>query len=292
MNRRPSLPRRITAIVAAGLATLAWLLAVFVWTSTSKVTETGGFAAVTVETVQSPEGTMLVTDALLDQVDAYAKANGYAFTPTARTQIEDSLTKAIDGTEFPGLMGPAIEAARQAYVAAPDGPITLDFASLRPLAVEKVQQVNPGLVSRIPPASDLTVTVQKQEVPPVLRTIEEASGTLRWSPVWLLLIAVALAALGLWASATRGRMLMGFGIASIVIAFVPLAMYLAIPPITASFAEAGNPADLVSTATVAILSRWWIALLVAALVGVALIGASVYMRRRPVQRRGPVVLGR
>ena len=292
MNRRPSLARRITAIAAATLATLAWLLAVFVWTSTSKVTETGGFASVTVETVQSPEGTTVVTDALLDQVDAYAKANGYAFTPTARTQIEDSLTKAIDGAEFPDLMAPAIEAARQAYAAAPDGPITLDFASLRPLAVEKVQQVNPGLVSRIPPASDLTVTVQKQEVPPVLRTIEEASGTLRWSPVWLLLIAVALAALGLWASATRGRMLMGFGIASILIAFVPLAMYLAIPPITASFAEAGNPADLVSTATVAILSRWWIALLVAALVGVALIGASIYMRRRPVQRRSPVVLGR
>ena len=292
MNRRPSLARRITAIAAATLATLAWLLAVFVWTSTSKVTETGGFASVTVETVQSPEGTTVVTDALLDKVDAFATANGYAFTPTARTQIEDALTTVLDGAEFPGLMGPAIEAARQAYAAAPDGPITLDFASLRPLAVEKVQQVNPGLVSRIPPASDLTVTVQKQEVPPVLRTIEEASGTLRWSPVWLLLIAVALAALGLWASATRGRMLMGFGIASILIAFVPLAMYLAIPPITASFAEAGNPADLVSTATVAILSRWWISLLVAALVGVALIGASIYMRRRPVQRRSPVVLGR
>jgi len=292
VNRRPSLARRITAIAAAGLATLAWLLTVFVWTSTSRVTETGGFASVTVATVQSPEGTMLVTDALLDRVDAYAEANGYAFTPTARTQIEDALSQVIDGAELPGLMGPAIEEARQAYAAAPDGPITLDFASLRPLAVERVQQVNPGLVSRIPPAGDLTVTVQKQEVPPVLRTIEEASGTLRWSPVWLLLIAVALGALGLWASATRGRMLMGFGIASIVIAFVPLAMYLAIPPITASFAEAGNPADLVSTATVAILSRWWIALLVAALVGVALVGASVYMGRRPARRRGPVVLGR
>jgi len=292
VNRRPSLARRITAVVAALIAGLAWLLAVFVWTSTSKVTGTGGFTAVTVETVQSPDGTAVVTDALLDQVDAYAMAQGYAFTPTARAQIEQTIEEVIDGAEFPGLMAPAIEAAREAYAKAPDGPVTIDFASLRPLVVQKVQQVNPGLVSRIPPAKDLQVTVQKQDIPPVLGTIEDAGSTLRWSPLWLLLITLAVGALGLWASATRPRMLMGFGLASLVIALVPLAMYLAIPPITSSFVDAGNPAQLVSTATVAILSRWWIALLVAALVGVALIAASLYLNRRPTQRRGPVVLGR
>ena len=278
--------------MAAAIATLAWLLTVSVWTSTSKVTDSGGFAAVAVETVQSPDGTAAVTDALLDKVDAYATEKGYAFTPTARTQIEQKLEEVIDGADFAGLMGPAIEAAREAYAAAPDGPITLDFASLRPLAVQKVQQVNPELVSRIPPAQDLTITVQKQDIPPVLGAIEDASSTLRLAPIWLLLITLAVGGLGLWASATRPRMLMGFGIASIVIAFVPLAMYLAVPPITSSFVDAGNPAGLVSTATVAILSRWWIALLVAALVGAALIAASLYVGRRPVQRSGPVVLGR
>ena len=292
MNRRPSLARRITAIVAAGLATLAWLLAVFVWTSTSKVTETGGFAAVAVETMQSPDGTAALSDALLSNVDAYAKEKGYTLTPSARAQIEQSLTQVIDSAEFPQLLDPAIEQARAAYAAAPDGPITIDFASLRPLAVEKVQQVDPGLVSRIPPAGDLTITVQKQDVPPVLSAIEDAVNTLRWSPLWLLLITIVLGALALWASATRPRMLMGFGIASLVIALVPLAMYLAIPPITASVVDAGNPAELVSTATVAILSRWWVALLVTALVGVALIGAAIYLARRPAQRSGPVVLGR
>lgn len=292
MNRRPSLARRITAIVAAGLATLAWLLAVFVWTSTSKVTETGGFASVTVETVQSPDGTAALTDALLDNVDAYATQKGYSLTPSARDQIEKSLTQVIDGAEFPQLIEPAIEQARAAYAAAPDGPITIDFASLRSLAVEKVQQINPGLVSRIPPAGDLTVTVQKQDIPPVLATIEDAADTLRWSPLWLLLITIVLGALALLASTTRPRMLMGFGISSLVIALVPLAMYLAIPPITSSVVDAGNPAEIVSTATVAILSRWWVALLVVALVGVALIGAALYLARRPAQRTGPVVLGR
>ena len=292
MNRRPSLARRIAAIAAATLATLAWLLAVFVWTSTSKVTATGGFASVTVETVQSPEGTAVLTGALLDNVDAFAKEKGYSLTPSARAQIEQSLTQVIDGTEFGQLIDPAIEEARDAYAAAPDGPITIDFSSLRPLAVEKVQQVNPALVSRIPPAGDLSITVQKQDVPPVLGTIEEAADTLRWSPLWLLLITVVLGALALWLSATRPRMLMGFGIASLVIALVPLAMYLAIPPITSSAVDAGNPAELVSTATVAILGRWWVALLVAALVGVALIGAAVYLARRPTPRSGPVVLGR
>lgn len=292
VNRRPSLARRITAIVAALIAGLAWVLVAFVWTSTSKVTTDGGFAAVTVETMQSPDGTAALTDALLDQVDAYATAQGYAFTPTARTQIEQQITAVIDSAEFPGLVDPAIEAAREAYARAPDSPITIDLSALRPLAVDKVQQVNPGLVSRIPPAKDLQVTVQKQDVPPVLKTIEDASSTLQWSPLWLLLITLAFGALALWASATRPRMLKGFGIASIVVAFIPLAMYLAIPSITASFVDAGNPADLVSTATVAILSRWWVALLVAALVGVALIGASIYLNRRPRRRRGPVVLGR
>jgi len=136
------------------------------------------------------------------------------------------------------------------------------------------------------------VTVHKQNVPPVLKTIEDASSTLRWSPLWLLLIAVVFGALGLWASANRRRMLMGFGIASLVIALVPLAMYLAIPPITASFVEAGNPAQLVSTATVAILSRWWVSLLVALLVGVALIAASLYINGRSMRRSDPVMLGR
>ncbi|MBM3634509.1 MAG: hypothetical protein FJW99_04360 [Actinobacteria bacterium] len=292
VNRRPFLARRITAIVAALIAGLAWLLAVFVWTSASKVTGTGGFTSVTVETMQSPKGTAVVTDALLDRVDAYATAQGYAFTSRARAQLEQKIEEAIDDAQFPGLIAPAVEVAREAYAEAPDGTITIDFASLRPLAVQKVQQVNPGLVSRIPPAEDLQVTVHKQNVPPVLKTIEDASSTLRWSPLWLLLIAVVFGALGLWASANRRRMLMGFGIASLVIALVPLAMYLAIPPITASFVEAGNPAQLVSTATVAILSRWWVSLLVALLVGVALIAASLYINGRSMRRSDPVMLGR
>ena len=292
MNRRPSLARRITAIVAAFVAALAWLLVVVVWTSTSRVTDNGGFASVTVETVQSTDGATVLTDTLLDKVDAYATEKGYAFTPSARAQIEKAIDQVISGPEFPQIIGPAIETAHELYAAAPDGPITIDFASLRPLAVQKVQQVNPALVSRIPPAKDLTVTVEKQDVPPLLSAIESASNALRWAPLWLLLITVAFAALALWASATRPRMLMGFGIASIVYALLPLAMYLAVPPITSSFVDAGNPAELVSTATVAILSRWWVALLVAVLVGVALIGASIYMRRRPVPRSGPVVLGR
>lgn len=292
MNRRPSPARRIAAIVAAFLAAVSALVLVVVWTSTSKVTDSGGFATVTVETAQSPTGAALLTDALLDRVDAYATSKGYAFTSTARAQVEQAIEQAISGSEFPGLVGPAVEQAREAYAAAPDGPITIDFSSLRPLAVEKVQAVNPALVSRIPPATDLTVTVQKEDVPSLLGTIVSASDTLRWSPLWLLLITLVLGALALWASVARSRMLMGFGVMAVVYAFVPLAMYLAVPPITSSLVDAGNPADLVSTATVAILSRWWIALLVMAIVGVALIAASIYMGRQPRQRRGPVVLGR
>lgn len=284
--------RRVLAIVAAFIAGLAWLATVFVWTSTSRVADSGGFASVTTETIQSPAGTAAVTDALIGQVDAFATTQGFDLTPSARTQVETQLSGVLDSSQMPELMAPAIETAREAYAAAPDGPITIDFSSLRPLAVEKVQQVNPALVPRIPPDKDLVITVQKQDVPSVLATIESASGTFRWLPVWLLLGTIAFGALAIWASATRPRMLMGFGIAALVIALVPLAMRLAVPGIVASFVDAGNPADVVSAATVAVLSRWWVALLVSALIGAALIGWSLYAGRRPAPRSGPVVLGR
>lgn len=290
-NRRSG-PRRVTAAVAAGLAIVAWFAAVFVWTTTARVTSPSGFASVAAQTIQSPEGAQATTEALLDSVASYAASQGYDLTPSALEQIGTQITAVIEDAQFPEIVGPALQDARRAYEAAPDGPITIDLSALRPIAVAKVQQVNPALVKAIPPDADLTVTVQKGDVPPAATTVAGAAGTLMWLPLWLALGAVLLGVLAMWASGDRRRMMRVLGIGSLVIAVVPLVLFLAVPPITSSLAQAGTPSDLASVGASAILGHWWISLIACLVIGVALLVGGIYGGRSRGQRRPPLVLGR
>lgn len=291
-SRHPAESMRVLAVVAAGLCVLAWLAAVVVWTTAGRVTTDTGFADVTIETVQSPPGAQAVTDALAQVVDEYATARGVSLTPSSREIVRAQVEDVILGADLPGLLGPAVQQARRAFEANPSGPVTIDFSALRPIAEERVRQVNPALVSAIPPDEDLVVTVQPRDLPSAAGTIAGAADMLRWLPLWLLLGAVALGAVGLWASGSRSRMLRAVGAAVVVTALLPLAMRLAVPPVAASFVEAGNPGEVVSTATVAILGRWWIALVACLGVGGVLFALGVRVARRRPVRRSPIVLGR
>lgn len=290
-NRRSG-PRRVTAAVAAGLAIIAWFAAVFVWTTTARVTSPSGFASVAAQTIQSPEGAQATTEALLDSVASYAASKGYDLTPSALEQIGTQITAVIEDAQFPEIVGPALQDARRAYEAAPNGPITIDLSALRPIAVAKVQQVNPALVKAIPPDADLTVTVQKGDVPPAASTVAGAAGTLMWLPLWLALGAVLLGVLAMWASGDRRRMMRVLGIGSLVIAVVPLVLFLAVPPITSSLAQAGTPSEIASVGASAILGHWWISLIACLVIGVALLVGGIYGGRSRGQRRPPLVLGR
>lgn len=289
---RTSPLRRIGAAVAVALAIVSWFGAVFVWTSADRVTTASGFADVTVQTIQSPDGVEAVRTNLLAAVDTFAAVRGYDLTASSRERIGEGITDALSDAQFPALMGPAIERAREAYEAAPDGPITIDFSALRPIAVAKVEQVRPDLVKAIPPDVDLSVTVQKADVPEAASTLVGATDTLRMLPLWLVLGTVVMGALALLASGNRPRTLRVLGIASLVIALVPLVLRLAVPPIAASFANAGTASELVSTATASVLGHWWIALIVCLGVGALLLAAGVYAGRQQPQRRAPTVLGR
>ena len=290
-NRRSG-PRRVTAAVASGLAIVAWFAAIFVWTTTARVTSPSGFASVAAQTIQSPEGAQATTEALLDSVASYAASKGYDLTPSALEQIGTQITAVIEDAQFPEIVGPALQDARRAYEAAPDGPITIDLSALRPIAVAKVQQVNPALVKAIPPDADLTVTVQKGDVPPAASTVAGAAGTLMWLPLWLALGAVLLGVLAMWASGDRRRMMRVLGIGSLVIAVVPLVLFLAVPPITSSLAQAGTPSEIASVGASAILGHWWISLIACLVIGVALLVGGIYGGRSRGQRRPPLVLGR
>ena len=283
---------RALGVVAAALCVLAWLAAVVVWTTAGRVTTDTGFADVTIETVQSPPGAQAVTDALAQVVDEYAAARGVSLTPSSREIVRAQVEDVILGADFPELIAPAVGQARRAFEADPSGPVTIDLSALRPTAEERVRQVNPDLVSAIPPDEDLVVTVQPRDLPSAAGTIAGAADMLRWLPLWLLLGAVALGAIGLWASTNRARMLRAVGAAVMVIALFPLAMRMAVPPMAASFVEAGNPGDVVSTATVAILGRWWIALVACLVVGSALVALGIRAARSRPVRRSPIVLGR
>lgn len=279
------------AFSAAFLAVVAWLAAVFTWTAAARVTSPGGFAQVTVETVQSPAGSQAVTGALVDRMVSYATTQGFDLTTSARRQLDAQVARAIRAADVASVMGPAISRAREAYQQAPDGPITIDFASLRPRLVEGAQQVDPALLRAIPPGGELTVTVQKGDLPPLLARLVGASAAFALLPLWLALGAVALGVIGMWATSDRSRMLRWLGVGSLLVAAVPLTMRAAVPPIAASFATAGTQASVVSTAATAIVGNWWIALVVSAATGVALIGASFLVGRGPSRPRGPGVLG-
>ena len=292
MNRRPSLTRRVVGVTAGGLAVIAWLLAVVVWTSTARVTSASGFTDVTVETLQSPDGAAALTDALADKVTAFATARGFSVSAQAEADIRAQLTQAIVAASFPDLVGPAIERARDAYQAAPDGPITFDFAALRTEAEARLRAVNPDLVRFIPPGEDLTVTVSKDDVPQVASDVAGATDSISLLPLWLLLATVVLGAVAFMASADRAQTARRIGIAFVIVALVPLAMRLSVPPVVASFVEGATASDVTGTATAAVLANWWIALVVSTVAGVALIAASVWLSRAPVRRTPPVVLGR
>ncbi len=289
---RSSGARRAAVAVAAVLALVAWLATVVTWTASARVTSADGFSDVAVETIQSPPGSQAVTDALVERVDAFASARGFDLTSVGRGQVAGQVQQVVEDPGFPGLMAPALERARDAYAAAPGGPITIDFSALRPLAEERVSRVDPALVAAIPPADELVVTVQGEDLPAAAADIAGAQSTLRWLPLWLLIAAVALAALAVGLSGNRPGVLRRLGLASIVVAIVPLGMRLGVPPAVASFLEAGTPADVGSTAAGAILAHWWIAMVACLALGIALIGLSVYADRAPRQRRPPVVLGR
>ncbi len=292
MNRRPSVARRALCFTAGFLAVTAWLVAVVVWTSTARVTTASGFTDVTVETLQSPDGAAALTDALADKVTAFATARGFSVSAQAQADIRAQITQAIVAANFPDVVGPAIERAREAYQAAPDGPITFDFSALRAEAEARLQAVNPDLVRFIPPDRDLTVTVGKDDVPQVASDVAGATDSVSLLPLWLLLGTIVLAAVGFMASVDRGRTARRIGIAFVLVALVPLAMRLSVPPVVASFVDGAEASDVTSTATVAVLANWWIALVVSAAVGLALITASVWLSRGPARHTPPVVLGR
>lgn len=291
-TNRTSGPRRALVAIAALVAVLAWLAAVATWTAASRVTSSQGFADVAVETIQSPPGAELVTAALVDKATAAAAARGFDLTSAARGELSAQVREIIQGAEFPELMGPALARSREAYEAAPDGPITIDFAPLRPLAEERVRAISPELARAIPADADLTVTVPKGDVPGIASEIVGASSMLRWLPLWLLLGALGMGVLATWAAGDRARILRWLGIASVAVALVPLGMRLGIPPAVASFLEAGDPADVGATAAGAILAHWWIAVIACVALGAALLGLSAYAGRAPRTRRAPVVLGR
>lgn len=292
VNRRPSAARRAIGVIAGLLAVIAWFAAVLVWTSTARVTSASGFADVTVETLQSPDGASALTGALADRVTTFAAGQGFTISGQGEADIRAQIEQVILAANFPDLVGPAIERAREAYQAAPDGPITFDFAALRAEAEARLRVVNPDLVRFIPPDRDLIITVDKNDVPPLASDVARATDTIALLPLWLVLGTIVLGAVAFWASAARARTARWIGIAFVAIALVPLAMRLSVPPVVASFVDAGEASEVTSTATAAVLANWWIALVVSAVIGSALIGLSVWLLRGPARRTPPVVLGR
>lgn len=291
MATRMSPGRRVLVAVAVTLAVVAWALAVVGWTALGRVSQQQGFLDVTVETIQSPTGLALTSSALATQVDQAATAHGDALTPQGRQTIETAITKVLSQDDLGQYLGQATEAARAAIETHPDDGITIDLGALRPLLATQLQQVNPQLAARVPPASDLVITVPPAQIPSGVSTLNSLLSAARWTPILLVAITIVLLAIGMLVSDDRARTFRRTGIAFMVVGILPLLMRLITPPVVGGSID-GNPGAVAQVATTATIANWWIALVITLVVGVAMVALGAWLRQPQRRPGGPTVLGR
>jgi hypothetical protein len=292
MNRRMTRGRRLLLGVVATLGVLTWLIAVLTWTSFGRVTESGGFADVTVETIQSPAGLTGTADAVVTVVDAYAIGKGSSLSVAGESTLRGAVQSLLSQPDIGTLLVPAIDQARTRFEDRPDGGVTINLGAVRERLVTALDATAPQLASQIPPARDLTVTVTPEQVPSGVSTAAGALNTLRLLPLWLAIATIVLLGIGVLVTDDRARMARRLGIAFIAVGIVPILLRLIVPPIVGGAVGEGNAGDIATAATVATVANWWIALIVTVVIGVAMLVTGMLLRRPARARRVPIVLGR
>jgi hypothetical protein len=292
MNRRMTRGRRLLLGVVATLGVLTWLIAVLTWPSFGRVTESGGFADVTVETIQSPAGLTGTADAVVTVVDAYAIGKGSSLSVAGESTLRGAVQSLLSQPDIGTLLVPAIDQARTRFEDRPDGGVTINLGAVRERLVTALDATAPQLASQIPPARDLTVTVTPEQVPSGVSTAAGALNTLRLLPLWLAIATIVLLGIGVLVTDDRARMARRLGIAFIAVGIVPILLRLIVPPIVGGAVGEGNAGDIATAATVATVANWWIALIVTVVIGVAMLVTGMLLRRPARARRVPIVLGR
>jgi hypothetical protein len=291
MNRRMSTGRRILLVVVALIGMLAWTLGLITWTAFGRASTTGGFADITIETIQSPAGVAASSSAIVAQADAVAKAHGSVISAAGNAALSSAVAQVLAQPELGSRLGAGIDTARQALADRPDGGITIDVGSLRQQIVDRLQGTNPQLVAQIPPANDLTITVSSDQVPSAVSSAATILAIMAWTPVWLILATIIFLGIGFLITDDRSRTARHVGVAFIVLGIIPIVMRLIIPPLVGS-AGAGNTSDIIQVATTATVANWWIALVITLVIGGALLALGIVRRRPSRTQAGPVVLGR
>lgn len=291
MASRMSPGRRIVVAIAVVLAVVVWALAVVGWTALGRVSSSGGFLDVTIETIQSPTGIEATSSAITAQVEQAASAHGDALTAQGRTTINTAVTAVLSNDDLGTYLGDGIEAARTAFEAHPDQGLTIDLSALRPQVVAQLSAVNPQLAARVPATGDLVVNVPAVNMPSGIGTLNSLIVLARWL-LWVLLgVTVLLLAIALLVSGDRARTLRRTGIAFMAVGILPLLMRLIIPPIVGGSID-GTPGAVAEVATSATIANWWIALVVTLVAGAVMIAAGVWLRQPARGPGGPTVLGR
>ncbi len=292
MNRRMTRGRRLLLGVVATLGVLTWLIAVLTWTSFGRVTESGGFADVTVETIQSPAGLTGTSDAVVTVVDTYVTGKGGSISVAGESALRGAVQSLLSQPDIGTLLVPAIDQARTRFEDRPDSGVTINLGAVRERLVTALDATAPQLASQIPPAVDLTVTVTPEQVPSGVSTAAGALNTLRLLPLWLAVATIVLLGIGVLVTDDRARMARRLGIAFIAVGIVPILLRLIVPPIVGGAVGEGNAGDIATAATVATVANWWIALIVTVVIGVAMLVAGMLLRMPVRGRQGPIVLGR
>lgn len=292
MNRRMTRGRQLLLVVVATLGVLTWLLAVLTWTSFGRVTESGGFADVTVETIQSPAGLPGTADAVVTVVNTYAIGKGSSISVAGESTLRGAVQSLLSQPDIGTLLVPAIDQARTRFEDRPDGGVTINLGAVRERLVTALDATAPQLASQIPPAGDLTVTVTPEQVPSAASTAAGALNTLRLLPLWLAVATIVLLGIGVFVTDDRARMARRLGIAFIAVGIVPILLRLIVPPIVGGAVGEGNAGDIATAATVATVANWWIAVIVTVVIGVAMLVAGMLLRMPARGRQGPIVLGR
>lgn len=291
MNRRPSAARRTGLGALVVLGVVAWLGAVVIWTAAGRVSSSGGFADVAIETIQSPPGSAAVADAVVAEAVRFAQGKAVALTVAGEDVIREQVGAVVADPGLSGLIGSALERAHRGFIDRPGDDITIDLSAIRVPLASALGTLDPSLVEALPPAEALSVTVRPADLDPAVTDVADGVNILQMLPLGLLIVAVVFLGGAFLATDDRARTARRVGIAFILIGVLPLVLRLVAPWIAGIAGGAGNTGDIARVAAVAIVGNWWVALSVTVLVGAAILGLGVVLRGPRRSPGAPAMLG-
>jgi len=210
----PQPARRLAATALAALAALILVASLVVGYASGVLFDADEFAdrataALESEAVQEEVAGLVIDDMLLE-----ADADLVAVRPVIESVIEGL----VGGSAFQGLFHAALRDVHRAAFEEDQNTVTLTLADVGAVVRGAAQALRPGLAADIDAGLDAELT--RLRTPAWIADVARTAERIEAVPLFLLALAVGLAAAALWLAPDRRRAVLQLGIATAVVAMV------------------------------------------------------------------------